>query len=136
MIQGDIGVLIVDDSEMARELNKQILKKMGYKNLQTAENGRIALEKIESGPAAIGLILSDGKMPDIDGSELLQRLRANKITAKVPFLLISAVTEISALIGTTPGPYTAYLPKPFKPADLVSAIENLLSHAADADKQM
>lgn len=121
-------VLVVDDSEITRQLNKKILNKIGFKDVLTAESGKEALEIIAR-TKNIGLILSDWKMPDIDGIELLNSLRLDPKMSQVPFLLISGVKTNSNTYNQLESPLTGFLLKPFGPSDLELAIKHLFKSA-------
>ena len=121
----ETGILVVDDSEMTRQLNLKILARMGYSSLHEAENGQKALDLIVEKGQEIGLILSDQKMPDMNGSELLESLRQDEKTASLPFLLISAINTDSKLLKTLEGENVGFLKKPYKPNELAKAMQEL-----------
>ncbi|MCG6876342.1 MAG: GAF domain-containing protein [Betaproteobacteria bacterium] len=83
----DLPILIVDDDPVLRELLRRILEKDGYAVVE-AGNGREALERLEA--VSPGLILLDLMMPEMDGFELAERLRANESWRTIPILVITA----------------------------------------------
>jgi CheY-like chemotaxis protein len=117
-------ILIVDDDRDIRLLLNFILSKAGYSVLQ-AVNGAEAL-KITNGNK-LDLIISDVKMPVMDGYELVKKLREISETSNIPILLLTG----SELIRVSPEdleyPPDDYLSKPFNAVDLMPKVERLLS---------
>jgi CheY-like chemotaxis protein len=71
-----MNILVVDDEPVLRELTELILRKGGH-TVTGAEDGAEALEQVELAPAVFDLILTDHNMPNINGLELVERLKAN-----------------------------------------------------------
>jgi CheY-like chemotaxis protein/chemotaxis signal transduction protein len=117
------SLLLVDDSDAILALERAILS--GHYSLHTANNGREALDKVgRVQPAAILLDLS---MPEMDGDEVLKRLKADPSTSPIPIIIISsehARAEACLAQGAE-----LFLPKPFRAEELLSAVENALTHA-------
>jgi len=111
-------VLIVDDNADMREHIQSIL--LNHFNVVTANNGQEALEKVrEQKPM---LIVSDVMMPVMDGIELVKTLKANKATAHIPVILLTArAGEESKIVGWETGA-DDYLTKPFSSKELISRI--------------
>jgi response regulator RpfG family c-di-GMP phosphodiesterase len=87
-------ILIVDDDSIVREMLSDVLQSNDY-TVQTAQNGAEALEKYRS-IQNIGLIVSDMNMPEMNGLELIKKLRARKID--IPIIILSGSTEITTAI--------------------------------------
>jgi CheY-like chemotaxis protein len=117
------SLLLVDDSDAILALERAILS--GHYALNTASNGREALEKVKVvQPAAILLDLS---MPEMDGDEVLKRLKADPTTAAIPVIIISseaARAEACLAMGAE-----LFLAKPFRADELLVAVENALANA-------
>lgn len=117
------SLLLVDDSDAILALERAILS--GHYALNTASNGREALEKVARIlPAAILLDLS---MPEMDGDEVLKRVKADPTTADIPVIIISSETsraEACLSLGAE-----LFLSKPFRADELLSAVENALENA-------
>lgn len=115
-------LLVEDDRELLKFLHKHFSR--NYR-VVLARNGQEALEKI--GKALPDLIVSDAKMPNMDGIALCREIRANPQTNHIPFLLLTAKTnETSKLEGLKVGA-NAYLTKPFNLKELELLIFNSLS---------
>jgi signal transduction histidine kinase len=111
-------VLVVDDNADMREHLLSVL--MPHFKVVAANNGREALEIIQQQPPA--LILSDIMMPVLDGIELLQKVKANKTTAHIPVILLTArAGEESKIVGWETGA-DDYLTKPFSSKELISRV--------------
>jgi len=107
------ALLVVDDNEDNRYTLMRRLTREGYKNLTTATNGREALDLIQSKP--FDLILLDIMMPDMNGYEVLERMKAGAELRNIPVIMISALGEIESVIRCIELGAEDYLPKPFNP---------------------
>ena len=82
----DCDLLVVDDNEDNRYTLTQRLKREGYSRIATAENGRLALEHLRS--SAVDLVLLDIMMPDMNGYEVLEHMKADSVLRHVPVIMI------------------------------------------------
>ncbi|WP_224367675.1 response regulator [Hyalangium versicolor] len=117
------SLLLVDDSDAILALEKAILS--GHYSLHTASNGREALEKVgKVQPAAVLLDLS---MPEMDGDEVLQRMKKDPVLAEIPVIIISSEkSRAEACLGMGA---EAFLAKPFRAEDLLSKVATTLENA-------
>ncbi len=104
------SLLVVDDNSMNRIMLSRYITKLGYK-ASLAENGRQALEKLQSEP--FDLILLDVQMPEMDGYEVLEHLKAHPRLRDIPVIMISAVEELDSVVRCIELGAQDYLPKPF-----------------------
>lgn len=126
----DLGpsVVVVDDDLSAILLMRRLLAQIGYRNVRCVSNPAEAVEACESHPPA--LILLDVWMPGIDGLGLLERLRApGSSAAGVPVMVLSAdadpaVRERALRLGAS-----AFVSKPYTPAEIAERIRRLLGGA-------
>jgi two-component system, chemotaxis family, chemotaxis protein CheY len=117
-------ILIVDDSNMLRDMLKYALTDGGYTNLTEAADGVEGLEKANS--AIYDLIITDVNMPNMNGLELVERLRAIPVYAKTPLLVLTTEnTDEMKAKGKTVGA-TGWIVKPFMPEQLLRAIGMVL----------
>lgn len=123
----DKTVLIVDDDKAIRIYIGRVLKNIGFNHCAVAENGTEALSYLKEHPGQVGLILSDRQMPDIDGKELLARIRGDAGTAAIPFLFVSAISGLSE--EDIPDSKTWFIEKPFRPKQLAEALSSLMQKA-------
>jgi DNA-binding response OmpR family regulator len=124
-------VLVADDEREVASLVAVVLNRAGARAV-IAVNGEEALETIEERPPAAAVL--DIMMPNLNGYEVLQRMRADARTAKTPVVLLSArAGAIDRDFGLRIGA-DAYVRKPFSPRDLVRTVLHLVNsgHAAAA----
>jgi len=117
-------IMIVDDEPDVVDLVKLVLKSEGY-DVITAYSGREALEKI--GKDVPDLILLDIMMPQMDGWEVYQRIRADPQTSKVPVAMLTAKSQsIDKMIGLHVVQVDDYITKPFGRAELLERVKKIL----------
>jgi sigma-B regulation protein RsbU (phosphoserine phosphatase) len=107
------ALLVVDDNEDNRYTLTRRLAREGYSNVTTANNGRDALELLRSRP--FDLVLLDIMMPDTNGYEVLEQMKAGGQLHNIPVIMISALTELDSVIRCIELGAVDYLPKPFNP---------------------
>jgi phosphoserine phosphatase RsbU/P len=118
------ALLVVDDNEDNRYTLTRRLNREGYQNLTTANNGREALERLTSQP--FDLVLLDVMMPDMNGYQVLEHVKANASLRDVPIIMISALDEIDSVIRCIELGAEDYLNKPFNPVLLRARVGALL----------
>lgn len=111
-------VLVVDDSQTMRSIILGCLKSLDYTEIDFAEDGQAALEKIKQKP--YGVVISDWEMPQMTGEQFVKAVRQHAGYIKVPVIVITtaAVRGTSWLAGAN-----AFLRKPFSQDDLRNAIK-------------
>ena len=119
----DRRVLVVDDDDDLRDYIRAELAP--FFTVEVAQNGAEAMERILKEPA-VDLVVSDIKMPQMDGLELLKRMRANDEAFDIPFILLTALGSIEKQLQGARFGADAYIPKPFNSALLVGKCIGLL----------
>ena len=104
-------ILVVDDVEDNRQLLIRRLRREGFDDIVTASDGAEALEHIARQP--FDLVLLDVMMPNVDGYQVLERLRAAEKLHELPVIVISALNEIDSVVRCIQLGAVDYLPKPF-----------------------
>ncbi len=104
-------ILCVDDFSTMRRIVKNILKQLGYVNIEEAEDGVQAYSKLKSG--AFGFLVSDWNMPNMDGLELLKKVRSDPALKNLPFLMVTAEAEKEKVIEAIKAGVSNYIVKPF-----------------------
>ncbi|HFE53291.1 MAG TPA: sigma-54-dependent Fis family transcriptional regulator [Bacteroidetes bacterium] len=117
-------VLVVDDEEDILQLFTELLQRWGYEAV-TARNGVEALDKFRT--QQIDLIVSDLKMPEMDGLELLQRIRS--IDSRVPVLVLTGYPTVETAVKAIQEGAFDYLMKPVNPEELRFRIEKALAQS-------
>lgn len=119
MMPHQSSVLVVDDNEVNRDLLSRRLQRQGYE-VAVAENGREALEKMRSHP--FDLLLLDIMMPEINGYEVLETLKADPLLRHIPVIMISALDDMESVVRCIELGAEDYLFKPFNPTLLRARI--------------
>jgi adenylate cyclase len=112
-------VLVVDDNELNRDLLSKRLHRLGL-TLVLAENGRQALAEARS--QAFDLVLLDIMMPELNGYEVLEQLKADPLLRHIPVIMISALDDIDSVVRCIELGAEDYLFKPFNPTLLKARI--------------
>lgn len=111
MSRPDAAILVVDDNDDNRYALRRRLEREGYGDIEMAENGREALERLAARP--FDLVLLDIQMPELDGYEVLARMKADPILRHVPVIMISAISELGSVVRCIELGADDYLTKPF-----------------------
>lgn len=118
------NILIVDDTPHVLRLLSAMLLKQGYE-VQTAENGVEALEAVQASPP--NLILLDIMMPQMDGYEVCQRLKADEQTSDIPVIFISALEEVENKVKAFNAGGVDYVTKPFQAREVLARVATHLA---------
>lgn len=116
-----LKVLIVDDTSTSRMLLREGLIEVGIQNILQAKDGEEALNIMRTSPCH--LIVSDFNMPKIDGLQLLQSIRTNGATQRVPFILLTGAGDKTVLQRAAKLGLNNYITKPFTVPTLKNAIQ-------------
>jgi two-component system chemotaxis response regulator CheY len=108
--------LVVDDFSTMRRIVKNLLKELGYANVDEAEDGVQALAKLRS--ESFDFVVSDWNMPNMDGLTMLQNIRADPALAKLPVLMVTAEAKKENIIAAAQAGANGYVVKPFTAATL------------------
>lgn len=118
------SILLVDDEPQTRDLLRLMLKRDGYEVFD-AEDGYDALKKVKKHHPDI--VILDVMMPELDGIEVCERIRADEDVADIPVIMLSARTHTEAVeIGITAGA-TRYLAKPIGRQELLRHVSEVLA---------
>jgi CheY-like chemotaxis protein len=126
-------VLVVDDNVANRELLSRRLLGQGH-TVATAENGRQALEMLQRQP--FDLVLLDIMMPEVDGYQVLEQLKADARLCHIPVIMISALGEIASVARCIEMGADDYLPKPFNPVLLKARVDACLEKKRLRDREV
>ena len=118
-------VLVVDDEAMTRDLLRMMLQRANFSVLE-AEDGLDALEKVKQ--TLPDLIVLDVMMPNMNGYAVCEAIRAEKATAHIPVIMLSARTDDRSAQHSLDAGATLCLQKPLGFRDLVGSVERLLQH--------
>lgn len=108
--------LVVDDFSTMRRIVRNLLKELGYTNVDEAEDGVVAMQKLSAG--GVDFVVTDWNMPNMTGIELLRAIRANGSLAHLPVLMITAEAKKENIIEAAQAGASGYIVKPFTAATL------------------
>ncbi len=111
MFDNRIKVLVVDDFSTMRRIVKNILKQLGFEDIEEAEDGAHAYSKLKNG--GFGLLVSDWNMPNMDGLELLKKVRTDPDLKGLPVMMVTAEAEKEKVIEAIKAGVDNYIVKPF-----------------------
>ena len=104
-------ILVVDDFSTMRRIVKNVLKQIGFENIEEAEDGAQGLAKLKGG--GFGFVVSDWNMPNMDGLEFFKASRQDPTTKDVPFLMVTAEAEKEKVVTAIQAGVNNYIVKPF-----------------------
>lgn len=127
------SLLIVDDNSMNRIMLSRYTTRLGYQST-LVENGRQALEKLQN--ESFDLVLLDVQMPEMDGYQVLEQMKAHPYLREIPVIMISAVDELESTVRCIELGAQDYLPKPFSPVLLRARIAACLERKWLRDQEI
>ena len=119
----NIKILVVDDFPTMRRIIRNLLKELGFTNVEEAEDGAAGLEKVKDG--SFQFVVSDWNMPNMDGLTLLQNIRATPSLKHLPVLMITAEAKKENIIAAAQAGANGYVVKPFTAATLDEKITKI-----------
>ncbi len=121
-------ILVVDDFPTMRRIIRNLLKELGFSNVEEAEDGAAGLEKVKDG--SFQFVVSDWNMPNMDGLSMLQAIRAEATLAKLPVLMVTAEAKKENIIAAAQAGANGYVVKPFTAATLDEKITKIFEKLA------
>jgi two-component system, chemotaxis family, chemotaxis protein CheY len=116
MADPNMKFLVVDDFSTMRRIVRNLLKELGYSNVDEAEDGIDALAKLQRG--GYDFVISDWNMPRMDGLTMLQSIRSDPALARLPVLMVTAEAKKENIIAAAQAGASGYVVKPFTAATL------------------
>ncbi len=123
-------ILVVDDYQTMVRIIRNLLKQIGFENVDDAANGEVALQKLRS--KRYSLIISDWNMEPITGFQLLQKVREGSSCADVPFIMVTAESKTDNVVAARRAGVSHYIVKPFNAATLKAKIDAVFAPAVAA----
>ena len=121
-------VLIVDDYNTMVRIIRNLLRQLGFENIDDANDGSQALEKMQL--RKYGLVISDWNMEGMTGYDLLQQVRADPALSATPFIMVTAESKTENVIAAKKAGVSNYIVKPFNAQTLKSKIESVFPDEA------
>lgn len=116
MADKNMRFLVVDDFNTMRRIVRNLLKELGFNNVEEAEDGVDALGKLKAG--GFDFVIYDWNMPNMDGLQLLQTIRADAAMSSLPVLMVTAEAKKENIIAAAQAGASGYVVKPFTAATL------------------
>ncbi|GAB2951615.1 MULTISPECIES: chemotaxis response regulator CheY [Aquaspirillum] len=124
----NLRFLVVDDFSTMRRIIRNLLKELGFTNVDEAEDGTAALHKLKT--QAYEFVISDWNMPNMTGIELLRAVRADPQIKHLPFLMITAEAKRENIIEAATAGANGYIVKPFTAAVLEEKLAKIFQNLA------
>jgi two-component system chemotaxis response regulator CheY len=118
-------ILIIDDASYMRNLTKAILRDAGFTHVFDAPDGQEALELMRK--VKVNIVVCDWNMPVMSGLDFFKAVQKEPKLAGTPFIMLTSSSEGSKVKEAIEAGITAYMIKPYKPADLVKKINSMLT---------
>lgn len=128
IVDSSLPILVVDDYHTMVRIIRNLLKQIGFENVDDASNGEEALAKIKE--KHYGLIISDWNMEPMSGYQLLQKVRADEQRSSIPFIMVTAESKTDNVIAARKAGVDHYIVKPFNAGTLKSKIDAVFAPAA------
>lgn len=123
MADQNIKFLVVDDFSTMRRIVRNLLKELGYSNVDEAEDGVLGLQKLKGGD--FDFVITDWNMPNMDGLTMLQHVRADPHLAKLPVLMVTAEAKKENIIAAAQAGASGYIVKPFTAVTLDEKLQKI-----------
>jgi len=117
-------ILIVDDYKTMLRIIRNLLKQLGFNNVDEASDGSEALNKMRA--KSYGMVISDWNMEPMTGYELLKEVRSDDILKKTPFIMVTAESKTDNVIAAKKAGVNNYIVKPFNAATLKQKLSSVL----------
>ncbi|ANI81731.1 MULTISPECIES: chemotaxis response regulator CheY [Kosakonia] len=123
MADTNLRFLVVDDFSTMRRIVRNLLKDLGFNNVEEAEDGLDALNKLRA--STFDFVISDWNMPNMDGLQLLTEIRNDAAFSKMPVLMVTAEAKKENIIAAAQAGASGYVVKPFTAATLEEKLNKI-----------
>ncbi|WP_375595112.1 response regulator [Algihabitans albus] len=122
----NMPILIVDDYKTMLRIIRNLLKQLGFDNVDEATDGSMALQKLRD--KSYSLVISDWNMEPMSGLQLLKEVRADGQLSNLPFVMITAESKTENVVAAKQAGVTNYIVKPFNAATLKTKLSAVIGH--------
>ena len=123
-VDTSMPVLIVDDYNTMLRIIRNLLKQIGFENVDEASDGTEAFEKMKK--QKYGLVISDWNMEPMTGYELLKKVRADEQIKATPFIMVTAESKTENVVAAKKAGVNNYIVKPFNAGTLKAKMTAVL----------
>jgi two-component system, chemotaxis family, chemotaxis protein CheY len=127
MVNPNMKFLVVDDFSTMRRIVRNLLKELGFTNVQEAEDGADALQKLQNDDT-FEFVVSDWNMPNMTGIDLLRNIRADAKLKHLPVLMVTAEAKRENIIEAAQAGASGYVVKPFTAATLNEKLSKIFQN--------
>jgi two-component system, chemotaxis family, chemotaxis protein CheY len=120
-LDNSMPILVVDDYQTMVRIIRNLLKQLGFEDVDEAADGSAALSKLKQ--KRYGLVISDWNMAPMTGYELLRNVRSDEGLRNLPFIMVTAESKTENVIAAKKAGVNNYIVKPFNAQTLKSKIE-------------
>ncbi|MCR4521250.1 MULTISPECIES: response regulator [Bosea] len=120
-------ILVVDDYQTMVRIIRNLLKQLGFENVDDASDGSAAISKMRD--KKYGLVISDWNMEPMSGFELLQKVREETALSETPFIIVTAESKTENVVAAKKAGVSNYIVKPFNAQTLKTKIESVCAAA-------
>ena len=117
-------ILIVDDYKTMLRIIRNLLKQLGFDNVDEATDGSLALQRLRE--RTYKLVISDWNMEPMSGMQLLQEVRADAKLKDLPFIMVTAESKTENVVAAKQAGVSNYIVKPFNAATLKQKLETVI----------
>lgn len=123
-VDKNMNILIVDDYKTMLRIIRNLLRQLGFANIEEATDGSMALQVLRSGN--FGLVISDWNMEPMTGLQLLREVRADPKLKGTPFIMVTAESKSENVIAAKEAGVSNYIVKPFNAETLQAKMVSVL----------
>ncbi|MEM0911018.1 MAG: chemotaxis response regulator CheY [Pseudomonadota bacterium] len=119
----NMKILVVDDFSTMRRIIKNLLKDLGFTNIQEADDGSTALPMLQQGE--FDFVVTDWNMPGMQGIDLLREIRSSDSLKHLPVLMVTAEAKKEQIVAAAQAGVNGYVVKPFTAATLKEKLDKI-----------
>ncbi|WP_203292743.1 response regulator [Maricaulis parjimensis] len=123
-VEMTMPILVVDDYKTMIRIIRNLLKQIGFENVDEAADGQEAYQKMQENK--YGLVISDWNMEPMTGYELLQKVRADESMKATPFIMVTAESKTENVVAAKRAGVNNYIVKPFNAGTLKAKMAAVL----------
>ena len=123
-VDKNMNILIVDDYKTMLRIIRNLLRQLGFVNIEEATDGSMALQMLRGG--SFGLVISDWNMEPMTGLQLLREVRADAKLKPTPFIMVTAESKSENVIAAKEAGVSNYIVKPFNAETLQAKMVSVL----------
>jgi two-component system chemotaxis response regulator CheY len=123
-VDKNMNILIVDDYKTMLRIIRNLLRQLGFANIEEATDGSMALQMLRGGN--FGLVISDWNMEPMTGLQLLREVRADAKLKGTPFIMVTAESKSENVIAAKEAGVSNYIVKPFNAETLQAKMVSVL----------